>query len=256
MGKFIIAGGNDSQVTCYNPQGQITQRFDYGQNKDLRDFLCAALSPAGETIALSNYSSILVLGFNSKRQEWEEKEWYHIKDYGQITAMSWSPDGSKLLIGGSCGSIDALEVSLKKLQLKGNVELNYLSPSQIKVLMSDLSKEVLVKSNRELEILKVSVNKHFITAFTNQTIIISNGKTGLQSEVDWNGSGQEQFFFDSEQICWIHNAGEVTVVEFGSNELAGTFRSEYIKRRLVSAVVKTGKNAKSPRKYIAYLLDR
>ena len=91
--------------------------------------MCSSLSPAGETIALSNYSSILILGFNSKRQEWEEKEWYHIKEFNQITSMIWSPDGSKLIIGNSCGSIDILEVSMKKLQLKGNVELNYLSAS-------------------------------------------------------------------------------------------------------------------------------
>ena len=43
--------------------------------------MCCSLSPAGETIALSNYSSILILNFNNKRQEWEEKEWYHIKDF-------------------------------------------------------------------------------------------------------------------------------------------------------------------------------
>lgn len=52
------------------------------------------------------------------------------------------------------------------------------------------------------------------------------------------------FFFESEQICWVNNAGEVTVIEFGKNEIAGTFRSEYVKKRLVSSSVRLFKNAK------------
>ncbi len=79
------------------------------------------------------------------------------------------------MIGNTCGSVDSLEISMKKMKLKGNVELNYLSASQIRVVLKDIHKEALVKSIRDLEILKINVVKHFITAYTNQTLIVCNG---------------------------------------------------------------------------------
>ena len=79
--------------------------------------------------------------------------------------------------------------------------------------------------------------------------------SGLSSEVEWNGSGNETFEFTDKNVCWISNAGEVSVVEFGVNEVLGTFRTECISKRLISAVVKKNKEPSLSKKFIAFLLD-
>ena len=52
-------------------------------------------------------------------------------------------------------------------------------------------------------------------------------KKNKQFEIDWNGSGNEKYNFNSENLCWISNVGEVTVCEYGINEAIYTFWTEY-----------------------------
>ena len=94
-------------------------------------------------------------------------------------------------------------------------------------------------SKRGLEILKVDIIKEkFVIAETNNTLIVGDLETDKNSEIEWNGSGNEKFEFSSKNICWISNAGEVSVIEYGIDEVIGTFRTEYISPRLISATVK------------------
>lgn len=104
----------------------------------------------------------------------------------------------------------------------------------------------------------------FVIAETSDTLLLGDLVSGRSSEVEWLGSGNEKFEFGSKDICWIGNAGEVSVVEFGLNEIIGTFRTEYATGKLISATVKyqkaKGKNKDKTKefgakKFIAYLLD-
>jgi intraflagellar transport protein 172 len=48
-----------------------------------------------------------------------------------VTAGCWKPDGSKLVLGSLCSSLDVYEASFKKIRVKGKYEINYVSPSQL-----------------------------------------------------------------------------------------------------------------------------
>ncbi len=50
-----------------------------------------------------------------------------------MTALNWKTDGTKLVTGSLCGSVDWYDASTKKINYKGKFELNYVSPSQIVV---------------------------------------------------------------------------------------------------------------------------
>ena len=56
-----------------------------------------------------------------------------IENYYTVTAVGWKNDGSKLVTGNLCGSVDIYDASLKKVKLKGKFQLNYVSPSQVLV---------------------------------------------------------------------------------------------------------------------------
>lgn len=64
----------------------------------------------------------------------------------------------------------------------------------------------------------------------------------LLSEVPWSSLGNEKFLFDNERICMVYNAGELSLIEYGKNEVLGTCRTEHISPYLIS--VRLGKTSK------------
>ena len=96
----------------------------------------------------------------------------------------------------------------------------------------------MVTSKRGLEILKVDILKdRYVIAETNNTLIVGDLEIDKNSEIEWNGSGNEKFEFSSQGVCWISNAGEVSVIEFGVDEIIGTFRTEYVSSKHITATI-------------------
>jgi intraflagellar transport protein 172 len=54
------------------------------------------------------------------------------------------------------------------------------------------------------------------------------------SELPWMGSGSEKFYFDNPQIGMVFNAGELSLVEFGRNEILGSCRTEHMNSHYIS----------------------
>lgn len=41
----------------------------------------------------------------------------------------------------------------------------------------------------------------------------------VNHQVPWRGGGNEKFLVDNPSVCMIHNAGELSLVEYGCNEV-------------------------------------
>ena len=54
----------------------------------------------------------------------------------------------------------------------------------------------------------------------------------------WNGSGKEKFYFESEVAAMVFNAGELSIVEFGQNEILGACRTEQMSPHLISVRIR------------------
>jgi len=63
-----------------------------------------------------------------------------------VSALAWKHDGSKLVTGSLCGSVDWFDASMKRINFKGKFELNYVSPSQIVVKTLGSGNKSMVKS--------------------------------------------------------------------------------------------------------------
>ena len=103
--------------------------MDYSKDEKCKDFTVSATSPGGDSVVIGNFNRFYMLNWNSKRHQWEETGIKHIENYYSVTALCWKNDGSKLVTGSLCGSVDLFEISMKKLRYKGLFELNYVSPS-------------------------------------------------------------------------------------------------------------------------------
>ncbi len=78
------------------------------------------------------------------------------------------------------------------------------------------------------------------------------------SELPWRGSGNEKFDFSNPNICMIFNAGELSIIEYGLNEVIGTCRTENVHPSMISARLNYSEQelrGGKPTKVIAYLMD-
>ena len=94
---------------------------------------------------------------------------------------------------------------------------------------------------------------------TNSTIFLGDMESCEVSELPWRGSGNEKFDFSNPKICMIFNAGELSIIEYGVNEVIGTCRTENVHPNVISARLNYNaqrRNGGEPTKIIAYLLDQ
>lgn len=52
-------------------------------------------------------------------------------------------------------------------------------------------------------------------------------------QIPWQGSGQEKFYFENLYVCMVFNAGELSLVEYGVNEILGSCRTEHMSPHLI-----------------------
>ena len=196
-----------------------------------------------------------MFNLNQKRDEFEEGGIMNIENYYNITAMCWKSDGSRFVTGNLCGSVDMYDISMKKMRYKGKFELNYISPSQVHVLALETGEKSLVNSSRGHEITKIKIlNDKYVIAHTMNTLVIGDLSKNKCSEFEWRGGGNEKFDLTNQNVCLIFNAGEVSVIEFGKNDILCTFRTGYFSPSQVSAKLKYAKHGNN-KKTIAFLLD-
>lgn len=173
--------------------------------------------------------------------------------------MSWKQDGSRIGIGSLCGSVDVFDVCLKKSRYQGKFEFTYVSLSQVIVKKIDSSERLVLKSAQGHEIAKINVYRfRYLVATTHSTLLLGDTETGKVSELPWRGSGNEKYDFSNPNICMVFNAGELSIVEYGLNEVIGTCRTENMGPNMISARLNYSDQelrGGQPTKIIAYLLD-
>jgi intraflagellar transport protein 172 len=235
-GTHILAAGNDGKIAFFEPGGDSFQRFDFSKDERVKEFTCASFNATGETCVIGNYDRFYVFNFNNKRPQWDEICCKKIENYYSVTSVAWKHDGSKIGIGSLCGSVDVFDVCLKKSRYKGKFEFTYVSLSQVIVKRIESSQRIVLKSAQGYEISKINVYQdRYLVASTHSTLLLGDMETCTLSELPWRGSGNEKFDFSNPNICMIFNAGELSIVEYGVNEVIGTCRTENIHPNLISA---------------------
>lgn len=72
-------------------------------------------------------------------------------------------------------------------------------------------------------------------SYTTDTLLVGDLSHNKLSEVPWQGTGgNEKFFFENENVCLVFNAGKLSLIEYGINEILGTVRTEFMNPHLIS----------------------
>uniref|UniRef100_A0A8C5J9F3 Intraflagellar transport protein 172 homolog n=1 Tax=Junco hyemalis TaxID=40217 RepID=A0A8C5J9F3_JUNHY len=255
----IVAAGCDKKIVAYGREGSVIQTFDYSRDSSEKEFTTAATSPSGQSIVLGSYDRLRVLNWSPRRSAWEEGKPKEIAHLYTITALAWKRDGSRICAGTLCGGVEQFDCCLRKTIYKNKFEMTYVGPSQVIVKNLSTGTRVVLKSQYGYEIDEVKIlgKDRYLVAYTSDTLLLGDVSSNKLSEVAWQGSGgNEKFFFDNENVCMIFNAGELTLVEYGSNDILGSVRTEFVNPHLVSVRInERQQRGVDENKRLAYLID-
>lgn len=64
-----------------------------------------------------------------------------------------------------------------------------------------------------------------MVARTPETLLLGDLERNLLSEVRWPDSDRrERFYFDYSNVCLVFNGGELSLIEYGNNEILSSVR--------------------------------
>ena len=248
------------KVVFYTMDGMMAQQFDYFRDNTEKEFTVMSVSPSGQALCVGSFDRLRLYSWSARKNFWEENRSKEFKHLYSITAMAWKKDGSRIAIGSLCGGVELLESVLKRSVWKGKFELTYVGPSQVlvKPLVSG-QRGVILKSiyGYEIEDVRIMGGDSYLVARTPETMLLGDLNRNLLSEIPWvNSGGNEKFYFENDNVCMIFNAGELSLVEYGKNEIIGSVRTEFMNPHLISVRI----NERSQRgveenKKLAYLMD-
>ncbi|KAE9551982.1 hypothetical protein FO519_004806 [Halicephalobus sp. NKZ332] len=255
----ILASGEDKKIISYSEQGRILQEFDSGRDPEERGFNCAILDPFGYNAVFGSFDRLKLMSWSQRRGAWDEGQVMTIKNLYVITALAWKPDGSTIICGNITGLVLAIDCALKKSLIKNQFETTFVSPSQVVVRDINTDHRCVVRSEKGLSITDIRVmgkGNRYIVAYTSSTLVLVDRETEKSSEIPWESGGNEKFYFDNENVCMIINAGEISFIEYGRNEIAGWIRTERISPHLISVRLNERmKKEKEEIRRVAYMLD-
>jgi intraflagellar transport protein 172 len=253
--ETVMAVGPDRLITFYDHDGKVSQSFDYSQNPDIQEFTCSEQSPSAQTIVLGGFNRLHVFNYVNSKQQWEEVQPKIIENFYSVSALAWKPDGSRLVAGNMNNAVELFDCCLRRSRYKGKFEFNYVSPSQVIVKRLSTGSRIVLKSHYGYEIQKVNIfQDQYLIANTPETLLMGDLTSCKLSEVPWTGSGNEKFFFEQPQVCMVFNAGELSLVEYGVNEVLGSCRTEHMSPHLISVRINERKSEEDIKR-VAYLVD-
>ncbi|CAK4705865.1 hypothetical protein LEN26_010812 [Aphanomyces euteiches] len=234
-GEAIVAAGNDRKVTFYDKDGGVVRTFDYSSDDKCGEFTTSVFNPTGDSCVVGNFNSFYVFNHHVKSDSWEAVGVKTIENLYSVTSLGWKFDGSRVAVGSVCGALDLYDACVRRYRYKGKFEFTYVSLSQVIVKRLATSARVILRSTFGCEITKVNVfQDRFVIANTSNTLLVGDFDTAKLSEVQWQSTGSEKYMFENPAVCIIYQAGELTLIEYGQNEILGSVRTEHLNLHLLS----------------------
>ncbi|XP_030838935.1 intraflagellar transport protein 172 homolog isoform X2 [Strongylocentrotus purpuratus] len=258
-GNSIVAAGCDKRIAIYSKEGRVNQQFDFSRDSEEHEFTVAVNNPGGQSVVVGSYNRLRVFNWAPRRGMWEEARMKEIPNLYTITTLAWKKDGSRLVAGTLCGGVELFDCCLRRSIFKNKFEMTYVGLSQVIVKNLSSGTRVVLKSHYGYEIDEVRIlgKDRYLVAHTSDTLLLGDLSSNKLSEVPWqNTGGNEKFFFENENVCMIFNAGELTLVEYGANEILGCVRTEFMNPHLISVRLNERKQLNvDDNKKMAYLVD-
>ena len=124
--------------------------------------------------------------------------------------------------------------------MTGQFEFTYVSLSQVivrRLTGPNAGHRIVLKSQFGQEISKINVfHDRYLIAKTPKTLLCGDLDSCRLSEVQWETSEtvKERYIFENAACAMVYCAGELTMIEYGKNEILGTCRTEHMRSAVLS----------------------
>jgi len=258
-GEAVCIAGNDQVIAFYDKEGQALQRFDYSRDEGEKEFTAAAFNPSGEYVVVGSFNRFRTFSLNAHENSWQPTGVKTVENMYTVTCLAWKQDGSRLTVGTLCGAVDLYDACIRRVRYKCKFEFTYVSKSTVIVKRLATGSRIVLKSTFGHEVDKINVYEdRYLVAHTHATLLLGDLESCKLSEVPWSGSGREKFTFENEKVCMVFNSGELTLVEYGRNEVLGSLRTEHTSSHLISVRLQESRDPNKPEQHVkkvAYLID-
>lgn len=250
-GHHVICAGNTREIHFLERNGEAAQIWRDEEDPISLNFTCAQCNPTGQGVVIGGMHGFLVFSFHLQKQQWDLTTRIHIPHLLNVTCLRWKLDGSRLISGSSLGALDMFDIVMRRFKYGNNFEITYTSLSTIVVRQIDCDRRLTLSSNQGYEITSAKVIKERVaTAQTASSLLVGDFESGKTCEIFWQCTGDEKFILDDD-VLLLSDSGELSVIEFGENAIAGSVRTEFVSNFTVSY-----RSNGSEMKRLAYLLDR
>ncbi|KAK6295256.1 hypothetical protein J4Q44_G00344820 [Coregonus suidteri] len=244
----VIVAGCDNKIVAYGREGHIQQTFDYSRDRSEKEFTVAATSPSGQSVVIGSYDRLEQFDCCLRRSIYKNRFEMTYVGLGQVIVKNLSI-GMRVVLKSHYGyEIDEVKIMGK--------DRNLVTHTSDTLLLGDLSSNKLseCKSGSDSHRASPQVNKD------PSAVLFSGGMARLR--------GNEKFFFENEtggresaadcdvlcQMCTT--LGRTTLVEYGSNDILGSVRTEFMNPHLISVRLNERKQkGVEDSKKLAYLID-
>ncbi|KAI3378372.1 hypothetical protein SNEBB_000136 [Seison nebaliae] len=257
--NHILVGGCDRRIVVYTNSGKQLQQIERNPEEDEKEFRCAVAASNGQMCVFGTFNKLYLFNWLPRKNQYEIHATKYIKDLYVVSCLSWSNDCTKLCIGGLTGTVIVFECTMKKQSLRGRFDVTKVRSTQYNVTDRDNpSKSLTVKSKYDLDIqdLKIYGKDRYVVAYTSNTLILGDIQTKLLSEVAWESCANEKFYFDNPTLAMVFASGELSLIEYGLQEITASVRTEFKNPHLISVRFNERQQEdEEENKKLAYLMD-
>lgn len=234
LADYLAVAGSDCIIRLYDRLGNEVHKFECNPATD-REVTRLVFNPSGQCLAASMWDNLRFFDMNNRSRRWDEGAVLPLKNALALTCLEWKADGSRVATGTLTGAVDLFDTCLRRYSLRGQFEFTNVAHNQVIVKSLKTGHRIVLKSHMGYEIFRVNVQKdRYLIAHTQNTLLIGDLNTCQLSEIPWQLSGKERFIFSNPQVCMIYVAGELTLVEYGRNEILGTCRTTRVNSHRLS----------------------
>lgn len=214
------------------------------QNVELKESVESMdYSVINEILAIATGKRIMFIKYDKESAQWQQQPSF-IELRNQLIVISslvWSKDGTQLMAGTSCGSVELFKCSWNKQSISEELDICHIAKNRIRI--TDRARNLLATYKTQYDIKQINLlhNGRNVIIWTSNSLLLAQlGQTGAQSEIQWMSNrekGNAKFSFEHQDFVLIYNSfnRELKIVRLGEDKIAQTVQvAEAFKPQTIS----------------------
>eukprot|EP00557_Chaetoceros_sp_GSL56_P012269 CAMPEP_0176476364 /NCGR_PEP_ID=MMETSP0200_2-20121128/11_1 /TAXON_ID=947934 /ORGANISM="Chaetoceros sp., Strain GSL56" /LENGTH=694 /DNA_ID=CAMNT_0017872025 /DNA_START=1955 /DNA_END=4036 /DNA_ORIENTATION=+ len=260
----ICVGGTGPDLTFYDVDGNKEQvlSVDDGRCSSL-NVVCS--SPNGRSIVVGSNDMLYLLTREVQSKYWINLDSKPLLNIVSSTALAWSPNGSSVAVGSAAGLLNVYSTIYRRYMYNNTFAITHLSPTDVIIHDKENPNSTPISIQSRLgEIERIDIypepgftELRYVVGKVTDALILCDIKASPPkvSQIPWNWSSEVSFSFHDTNACLISSNKKLSVIQYGKDDLLGTFNTDFTALSVVSLRTNSSENDFVESSQIAFLSD-